>query len=260
MTGRSERREQITAEIVARTGITEAMIERLVRAFYAKVRADAVLGPIFEARIRDWEPHLAADVRLLVVGRADDRAAITARRWSSICRCRSMPRISIAGWRCSRRPRGKSVRRQAEAHFVERARRIAASLELGVAGAQGVMLGRANGFGAMKQEQSDETQAQQRRSPWTSDVIKQQIPFAGSSLVPMLVIGLVLTFAGNDRGAGAELRRNGPPRHAADGLCERSAFVDRCSCLRRHRAAALAQADILQLGEHAGGDRLRHHR
>ena len=34
------------------------MIERLVRGFYAKVRTDAVLGPIFEARIRDWEPHL----------------------------------------------------------------------------------------------------------------------------------------------------------------------------------------------------------
>jgi len=33
MTGAAERREQITADIVARTGITEAMIERLVRRF-----------------------------------------------------------------------------------------------------------------------------------------------------------------------------------------------------------------------------------
>ncbi len=54
-----ERRERLTAEIMQRTGIDEAMIERLVHGFYAKVRADAVLGPIFEARIRDWEPHLA---------------------------------------------------------------------------------------------------------------------------------------------------------------------------------------------------------
>ena len=38
--------------------LTEAMIERLVRGFYAKVRQDAVLAPIFDARIRDWEPHL----------------------------------------------------------------------------------------------------------------------------------------------------------------------------------------------------------
>ena len=58
MTG-PQRREQISAEIVARTGITEAMIERLVRSFYDKVREDEMLGPVFDARIADWEPHLA---------------------------------------------------------------------------------------------------------------------------------------------------------------------------------------------------------
>jgi hypothetical protein len=35
----AERREKFMAEIVERTGITEALIERLVRAFYTKVRA-----------------------------------------------------------------------------------------------------------------------------------------------------------------------------------------------------------------------------
>ena len=58
MTG-AQRRAQLEADIAERTGITEAMIERLVRGFYAKVRTDALLAPIFEARIRDWEPHLA---------------------------------------------------------------------------------------------------------------------------------------------------------------------------------------------------------
>lgn len=53
-----ERREQLTARIAADTGITEGMIEQLVRAFYARIRADAMLGPIFAARIADWEPHL----------------------------------------------------------------------------------------------------------------------------------------------------------------------------------------------------------
>jgi hemoglobin len=53
------RRERVSAEIAQRTGITEAMIERLVNTFYAKVRADAVLAPVFDARIHDWEPHLA---------------------------------------------------------------------------------------------------------------------------------------------------------------------------------------------------------
>jgi hemoglobin len=38
--------------------IDEPMIERLVRAFYTKVREDELIGPVFAARIRDWEPHL----------------------------------------------------------------------------------------------------------------------------------------------------------------------------------------------------------
>ena len=51
-------REQMIADIAARTGIDEPMIDRLVRRFYAKIRTDALLGPVFDARIRDWEPHL----------------------------------------------------------------------------------------------------------------------------------------------------------------------------------------------------------
>jgi hemoglobin len=56
--GTTERRERITAEIVARTGIDEPMIERLVHSFSAKVRGDALLAPVFEARIRDWDLHV----------------------------------------------------------------------------------------------------------------------------------------------------------------------------------------------------------
>ena len=52
------RRTQLTAEIVRRTGIDETMIERLVHRFYARVRDDSVLGPIFEERIVDWGRHL----------------------------------------------------------------------------------------------------------------------------------------------------------------------------------------------------------
>lgn len=38
--------------------IDEAMIQRLVRGFYAEVRQDELLGPIFAAQVKDWEPHL----------------------------------------------------------------------------------------------------------------------------------------------------------------------------------------------------------
>lgn len=54
----NEKRAELTAEIMARTGIDEQMIDRLVRNFYSKVRRDPLIGPIFDARIQDWEPHL----------------------------------------------------------------------------------------------------------------------------------------------------------------------------------------------------------
>lgn len=38
---------------------TEEEITWLVHAFYARVREDEVLGPIFAAKITDWGPHLA---------------------------------------------------------------------------------------------------------------------------------------------------------------------------------------------------------
>jgi hemoglobin len=53
-----QRRAQITADIAVRTGTDDAMIQRLVHAFYAKVRKDALLGPIFESRVASWDLHL----------------------------------------------------------------------------------------------------------------------------------------------------------------------------------------------------------
>ena len=48
-------------EIIIRADqISEDTIRDLVDQFYAKVRTDSELGPIFEHAIRgDWEPHLA---------------------------------------------------------------------------------------------------------------------------------------------------------------------------------------------------------
>jgi hemoglobin len=37
---------------------TRADISQLVHAFYAKIRKDEMLGPIFNNAIQDWEPHL----------------------------------------------------------------------------------------------------------------------------------------------------------------------------------------------------------
>ena len=43
--------------------LSEPLVERLVHDFYGRIRADAVLGPIFEARLAGrWDAHLATMV------------------------------------------------------------------------------------------------------------------------------------------------------------------------------------------------------
>jgi len=137
----SDRRAALTAQVQAETGIDEAAIERLVRRFYERVRADNLLGPIFAARIVDWEPHLRRMCAFwssvaLMSGRYHGQPMqkhlplpIDARhfdRW-------------LALFEATARELGPP---KAADHFIERARRIAESLELGIAGAQGVLLGK----------------------------------------------------------------------------------------------------------------------
>lgn len=103
-----------------------------MRAFYGRVAADATLGPIFATRIDDWEAHiarmcafwssvtlmsgryhgqpLAAHLDLPVEARHFDHwLGLFAETVESLCRP------------------------EAAALFLERARRIATSLELGIA-------------------------------------------------------------------------------------------------------------------------------
>ena len=144
MTG-AERRAQLTADIAEKTGITEAMIERLVRAFYAKVRTDALLAPIFESRIRDWEPHLAQMCAFW------SSVALMTGRYHGTPMVKHLPLPVDAAhfdrWLALFAETAREIcSPEAAAHFVERARRIAASLELGIAGGRGVLLGSGQRF------------------------------------------------------------------------------------------------------------------
>jgi hemoglobin len=56
--GGPERRAALTQEVADRTGIDDAMIETLVRAFYGRVKEDPLLGPIFLGAVEDWEAHI----------------------------------------------------------------------------------------------------------------------------------------------------------------------------------------------------------
>ena len=51
-------RPAVTADLMARTGLDDAMLSRLVHGFYDRVRTDPLLGPVFAERITDWGPHL----------------------------------------------------------------------------------------------------------------------------------------------------------------------------------------------------------
>ncbi|WP_129647005.1 group III truncated hemoglobin [Peristeroidobacter agariperforans] len=140
-----ERRAAIVQQMREQTGIDEAMIEQLVRGFYARIRADDLLGPIFNSRIEDWEPHLqrmCAFWSSVVLSsgayhgqpmRMHLPLPVDARhfdRWLDLFEqtARDLFSDHIAGY------------------FVDRARRIATSLELGIATSQGVLLGRGERF------------------------------------------------------------------------------------------------------------------
>ena len=135
----SARREQLTAEIVARTGIDDAMIEALVRTFYGKVRQDALLGPIFEARIRDWEPHLRrmcafwSSVALMSRVYHGSPMAVHMRL--------PVDATHFDRWLALFEDTARDICPPVAAnHFIERAQRIGESLELGIAGSRGILL------------------------------------------------------------------------------------------------------------------------
>ncbi|MDP3961028.1 MAG: group III truncated hemoglobin [Pseudorhodobacter sp.] len=124
-------RPQITADLMAETGLDDAILTRLVHGFYHRVREDALLGPVFAARITDWGPHLARMVAFwssvaLMTGRYHG-APIPAHlplpigdahfsRWLELFRTTAREVCPPAG----------------AAHVIERAERIAASIAINV--------------------------------------------------------------------------------------------------------------------------------
>lgn len=128
-------RPEVTASIMAETSLDEGTLYDLVHGFYGKVRRDPVLGPIFEARITDWEPHLERLVVFwssvaLMTGRYHGRPvpAHTSlpihgahfQRWLGLFRETAHEVCTPAG----------------AVHVIERAERIARSLHIAVSQAQ----------------------------------------------------------------------------------------------------------------------------
>jgi hemoglobin len=134
--GAAERRARITRDLMEKTGIDDAMIERLVRTFYARVQVDPLIGPVFAARIEDWDAHI---VKLCAF-------------WSSVAlmtgRYHGQPmqahlELPVGAehfdrWIALFETTANELCPPAAAmHFIERARRIADSFELAMAMRQG---------------------------------------------------------------------------------------------------------------------------
>ncbi len=126
----AERRAAFARAVGAETGLDIPAIERFLRAFYGAARTDALLAPAFEG-VADWEAHIATLSRFwssvaLMTGdysgqpmEAHRHLALTPAhfaRWLSLFEGVARATLSPAG---------------AE-HMLERARRIARSLEMGL--------------------------------------------------------------------------------------------------------------------------------
>ena len=130
-------RPELTASIMARTGLDEAVLRDVMHRFYGKVRDDPMLGPIFAARIADWAPHMERMVAFwssvaLMSGRYHGRSvpahtplpvgAAHFDRWLALFRATAHEVCTPAG----------------AAHVTLRAERIARSLRIAVGQAQAV--------------------------------------------------------------------------------------------------------------------------
>ncbi|MGE0768482.1 MAG: group III truncated hemoglobin [Hyphomicrobiaceae bacterium] len=121
--------------------IDEPMIRELVHTFYARVRQDDVLGPIFNDAIADWDAHLEKLCQfwssvMLKTGRYKGAPMQVHAR---------LPAISAEQfdrWLAHFRDVAAAVcPPEAAALFIDRAQRIAQSLELGIALHRGQLLG-----------------------------------------------------------------------------------------------------------------------
>jgi hemoglobin len=113
--------------------ITEPMIRNLVHAFYARARRDELLGPIFEANVKDWPAHLENmcafwSSATLRSGRYKGHPMLPHARISEIEKAHFMRWLALFGEMAAETCPG-----EAAALFIDRAGRFAQSLQIGIA-------------------------------------------------------------------------------------------------------------------------------
>lgn len=132
---RLDRRESITRDIQSTTGLDEAVLERLVRKFYATAQKDVVIGHLFEG-VEDWELHITKITAFwssvaLLTGRYHGQPLATHHPLN-------LSRTHFRRWLVlfEETAREECTWEGAE-YLMGKARLIAKSLEMGVAAARG---------------------------------------------------------------------------------------------------------------------------
>ena len=130
------KRDLVIADIVARTGIDEAMIARLVRSFYGRARHDPLIDPVFANKVSDWEAHIEKMCAFW------SSVALMSGSYHGQPMMAHLPLpIDTPHFDRWLEIFSDTVREicpaPAAAHFLDRAYRIAESLELGIAAQKG---------------------------------------------------------------------------------------------------------------------------
>ncbi|WP_226584161.1 group III truncated hemoglobin [Acuticoccus sediminis] len=127
----SSARPRMTATVMGETDLDETVLRELVHRFYDKVRTDPLLGPIFDARISDWDRHLARMVDFW-----SSVALMTGRYHGQPVPAHAPLPVDASHfdrWLYLFRETAREVSTPAGAnHLIERAERIARSLHLAV--------------------------------------------------------------------------------------------------------------------------------
>ena len=121
-------------------GIDERVIRELVHAFYARVRDDQMLGPIFNTAVTNWDEHLEKLCDFW------SSVTLTSGRYKGTPMVAHAALPSLAGEHFDRwlqlfkATAHERCLPDAASLFIDRAERIAQSLELGVALHRGQLL------------------------------------------------------------------------------------------------------------------------
>lgn len=134
-----ERRAQVRAHAES-IGIDEAYIAMLVDAFYTRIRAHKVLGPIFADVIGDdWDPHLSKmkdfwSSVALNTGRYSGKPVPAHQKLETVQRAHFQTWLGLFRQTLEE----TAATPQAVEYFMERAERIAESLQIAMFGTPGL--------------------------------------------------------------------------------------------------------------------------